>query len=253
MKRALSGVTDSDDVALYLPAFKAFASALLDAEASELFTVCKDADGFQTALESEVAPRIIEGVLPDRSLNRVKVRRTDEVKWLSIDHDMDTDLIWEVGPDGTRRLARAEVIGVYAQHGNWENFMPEGIRFHLRWPRNNATVRAVLSQVLQQRVQYWAGQFQPLLAERPAPGERSEQETAPAKTLASWLATRLRERSWNKHDVERHSGPNHKTVQKILSGEPVRAETLNKLARALSNAPSSLKLPQVNLLDIPAD
>jgi hypothetical protein len=70
---------------------------------------------------------------------------------------------------------------------------------------------------------------------------------------ALWLAARLHERSWNKHDVERNNGPNHKTVQKILNGVHVREDGLTKLAEALSTAPSSFNLPRVNLNDIPTD
>jgi hypothetical protein len=102
-----------------------------------------------------------------------------------------------------------------------------------------------------------------VLAELPAPSGHSTQEAASAERSpvsgprfpkrASWLATRLHERSWNKHDVERNDGPNHKTVQKILNGEHVREDMLNKLAEALSAAPSSLKLPRVTLHDIPTD
>ena len=70
---------------------------------------------------------------------------------------------------------------------------------------------------------------------------------------ASWLAARLHERSWNKHDVERNNGPHHKTVQKILDGRHVREDALLKLAGALSAAPAKLKLPPVGLADIPTD
>jgi hypothetical protein len=102
-----------------------------------------------------------------------------------------------------------------------------------------------------------------LLAELPAPNGHSTQKAAqaekstvtgpPFRRRASWLATRLHERSWNRHDVERNNGPHHKTVQKILNGRHVREDVLKKLADALSAAPSSLKLPRVNLPDIPTD
>ncbi len=102
-----------------------------------------------------------------------------------------------------------------------------------------------------------------LLGELPATSERAFQEAEPAtecsvsggsfQRRAAWLATRLRERSWNKHDVERNNGPSHKTVQKILNGAHVREDVLKKLADALSAAPILLKLPSINLLDIPTD
>jgi hypothetical protein len=74
---------------------------------------------------------------------------------------------------------------------------------------------------------------------------------APAPTRADWLSDRLRERKWNKHDVRRHNGPDHKTVQKILDGFPVREEILGKLAQALSMVSAANKLPPVKPLDIP--
>lgn len=70
---------------------------------------------------------------------------------------------------------------------------------------------------------------------------------------ASWLKLRLQERSWNKHDLSRHGGPDCKTVQKILDGQRIREEGLEKVATALSKAPTSKKLPTVTLLDIPQD
>jgi hypothetical protein len=159
LRKALSGVSGSDDVAPYLSAFRSFACAQFDAEAGELLTVYEDADGFRMSIEDEVAPRIIEGILPDRGLNRVAEDRTDEVKRLSIRHDSDTDLLWQLGPHGNWKPAGADVIGNYAQVGDWENFVPQGDRFLLRFGSNKATVRAVLCQTLQQRVEYWVGRF----------------------------------------------------------------------------------------------
>ena len=67
---------------------------------------------------------------------------------------------------------------------------------------------------------------------------------------AAWLAKRLLERAWNPHDVQRHGqgGPDHKTVQKILDGLPVREDVPEKVAIALSK-----KFGEVKLTDIPTD
>jgi len=64
---------------------------------------------------------------------------------------------------------------------------------------------------------------------------------------AAWLKDQLQAWSWNKHDLHRNGGPDNKTVQKILDGFDVRADVLEKVARALS-----VKRP-VAVLDIPRD
>jgi hypothetical protein len=63
---------------------------------------------------------------------------------------------------------------------------------------------------------------------------------------AAWLRERLAERAWNRNDPLRFRGPDPKTVDKILRGEAVREDVLEKLATALSK-----KGGGVNLLNIP--
>jgi len=70
--------------------------------------------------------------------------------------------------------------------------------------------------------------------------------TFPAR--ASWLKDRLLERGWSNSDPSEYQGPDRKTVQKILRGEAVRNDVLQKLADALSQ-----KHSKVNVLDIPQD
>jgi hypothetical protein len=65
---------------------------------------------------------------------------------------------------------------------------------------------------------------------------------------ASWLKDRLLERGWSNSDPSGHEGPDRKTVQKILRGEAVRNDVLQKLADALSQ-----RYGKVNVLDIPQD
>jgi hypothetical protein len=65
---------------------------------------------------------------------------------------------------------------------------------------------------------------------------------------ATWLKQRLKERSWDHNDPIRHNGPDRKTVLKILDGEKVREDVLEKLANALSS-----KGQKVSPLDIPSD
>jgi hypothetical protein len=63
---------------------------------------------------------------------------------------------------------------------------------------------------------------------------------------AIWLQQRLTERAWDHNDPPRHNGPDRKTIDKILRGEGVREDVLEKLTRALSR-----KVGKVDLLDIP--
>ena len=76
--------------------------------------------------------------------------------------------------------------------------------------------------------------------------KRSPRCGSKLQSRALWVSERLRERGWNKHDLERHGGPDHKTVQRVLDGVPVREDVLGKLANALS-----MKKTKVDLLDIP--
>lgn len=75
---------------------------------------------------------------------------------------------------------------------------------------------------------------------------RAATASFPARAL--WLEERLRERSWNKHDVSRHGGPDHKTVQKVRDGFPVQEGVLQKIVDALSK-----QYGKVTVLDIPQD
>jgi hypothetical protein len=156
LKAALAGVRESNDVAPYLPAFIAFAVTLFDAEAEERLTESADADGFRNAIKNELAPRIVEDILPAD----LGITRLDEARPLSIKHDLDTGLLWELGPDGKWKRAGDEVRAIYAPRGDWERFMPVGVRFMAAMlPQNKAIVRAALLEALLQRVDYWLGRF----------------------------------------------------------------------------------------------
>jgi hypothetical protein len=86
-----------------------------------------------------------------------------------------------------------------------------------------------------------------------ASGPRSKAESREKRfpARAAWLRERLRERSWNKHDVARQLGPDHKSVQKILDGYSVSEDVLEKLARALSKGGPSKIVSTVDVVDIP--
>ena len=65
---------------------------------------------------------------------------------------------------------------------------------------------------------------------------------------ASWLKDRLLERGWSNSDPSGHEGPDRKTVQKILRGDAVRNDVLQKLADALSR-----RHGKTSVLDVPQD
>src|ERR1019366_2820445 len=88
----------------------------------------------------------------------------------------------------------------------------------------------------------------PLRTETTGGGKTKRKHRPEFPNRASWLKERLRERSWNKHDLLRHGGPDNKTVQKILNSLPVRADILEKLADALSKHKGT-----VAVLEIPQD
>jgi hypothetical protein len=64
----------------------------------------------------------------------------------------------------------------------------------------------------------------------------------------SWLKERLLERGWSNSDPSKYGGPDRKTIEKILRGEAVRNDVLDKAASALSK-----KHATVSVLDIPQD
>ena len=68
----------------------------------------------------------------------------------------------------------------------------------------------------------------------------------PARAL--WLQERLKELSWNHNDPSRYNGPDRKTVLKILHGDKVREDILEKLANAFSK-----KGKKVLPAEIPSD
>ena len=79
-----------------------------------------------------------------------------------------------------------------------------------------------------------------------APDGRAADVGPPFPARASWLRDRLLERGWGNSDPSEYEGPDRKTVQKLLRGEAVRNDVLQKLADALSQ-----RHAKVNVLDIP--
>lgn len=85
-------------------------------------------------------------------------------------------------------------------------------------------------------------------AEKQSKKVSREQIEADFPKRADWLRARLKERNWRQSDINRHSGPDRKTVRRILNGEAVREDVLDRLARALSG-----KFHAVDVTDIPSE
>jgi hypothetical protein len=75
---------------------------------------------------------------------------------------------------------------------------------------------------------------------------RPPESVAAFRNRASWLDARLLERGWSTSVPSQWGGPDRKTIEKILRGEPVGNPVLQKLAVALSK-----QVHQVDVLDIP--
>jgi hypothetical protein len=52
---------------------------------------------------------------------------------------------------------------------------------------------------------------------------------------AAWVRAKLSERGWNKHDLQGHGGPEHRTTQKILDGLKVQEGVLRKVITGLQS------------------
>jgi hypothetical protein len=278
LKRALSTVADAQRAEPCIPAFRAFARALCEAEVKEWPPFHQDADALLAAIKTQVARRIVEGIMPDQGLAETWGSMSEEARKLPIEWEPETGILFEGQPDPTPlkrgkarfvdreikgnivrgnaavwkdppsgRLLRPDAIGPRAPHGDWERFAPEGVRWLLRFQAENALVRAALSQELQLRALYWVRR-RPLMSKLAAEQGRLVAGAVPARpntttvpqfpARAAWLAQRLAERGWDKHHLEAHGGPEHRTTQKILDGLPVQDAVLRRVIEGLNSKTS---------------
>src|SRR5579862_29839 len=169
----ISVIEEANDLAPYLLAFRAFVVALFDSEAEELLHVCEDSESYERILRDEVAIRILEGIIGDRSRKTAKERRSPEVRQPFTEQEIGCEAIWETGTDGRRTPAVEGILEEHAQHGDWERFMPRHIGCCIR-SRDNGRVREELSWVLRKRVFYWVGQFPARVNEERGRVERTD-------------------------------------------------------------------------------
>jgi hypothetical protein len=67
---------------------------------------------------------------------------------------------------------------------------------------------------------------------------------------ARWLRDRLRERGWSTNKPSGFGGPDHKTIKRILEGQPVQDGTIDKLLVALNQVD---KLGKLRAEHVPPD
>ncbi len=84
---------------------------------------------------------------------------------------------------------------------------------------------------------------------RPVSPNDVRRQQFPAR--AKWLNERLKERGWDWNEPYRWSGPDRKTVQKILAEKFVRPDILRKLVLALNHLKIGGKT--ISVSDIPSD
>lgn len=129
--------------------------------------------------------------------------------------------------------------------------MPEALKWH-DW-KNQLLFR--IETRFEARYRSWAAEAierAQLTSKPPAvtvSGGNGKNPEPQFRNRASWLKDRLLERGWSNHDPSKYGGPDRKTIEKILRGEAVRNDVLEKLADALSKKYAA----EVSVLGIPED
>ncbi len=148
-------------------------------------------------------------------------------------------------PDKTLGLPRSQACGFHARHGDWERFAPPWAWFLLRFPRHRTSVRAVLSQALQQGIHYWAGQF---------PSRSKGGETAPIRnsrlksTVSSPLAVRRMEAYLTSNGIglaefALKAGTTDRTLRAFRKTGLVRRNIFDAIATAMGTTRAALLNP----------
>jgi len=171
------------------------------------------------------------------------------VQVIFVDEDVKQFDVWLVG------YAEA-VLEFHAQHMADFGLPPHLIEAELGPIRQDLTAL----------VFHWKGEARRFCALREEERQRRNERVTTAETAsveqrraaeppkgarlsrrATWLRDALDSRRWTVRELERQGGPAAKTIKRILAGQSVRENALEKLAQALSMK------GRVRVSDIPAD
>ncbi len=158
LKADIAAIPESEDAETYLPAIQTFGSTLFDAGAENALEKCSTEEQYTSFMREDLAPELIESIMPDRGLTSVRSMWSPELAKLSTEKEIGSEILWECRPDGTKVYARREILAADAPHGDFENFAPAAIRFSLRFQKNDL-IRESLRQMMEKRIHYWIGRF----------------------------------------------------------------------------------------------
>jgi hypothetical protein len=158
LKADIAAIPKSDDAESYLPHFQTFGSTLFDAEAEEALDRFASEELYKSFMRDDLAPRLIEGIMPDQGLAALREKWSPEFSKLSTEKGTESEILLECRPDGTTVPAREEILAAEAPYGDFENFAVPAVRLSLRFPKN-ALIRESLRQVFERRIHYWIGRF----------------------------------------------------------------------------------------------
>ena len=191
--------------------------------------------GLTIDLEERVAVRIIAGlmIIDGRLFQGIYRRSEGPNSWQPIYdayHVIAGEVVDANTPDEVIEHMIPQVVFGFSHRNQWRvaKHELEGVKACLQGP-----------------IMEWKGKK---LLMRADIGDQPRKEKTLFPKRAAWVKQRLKERGWDHNEPTRHSGPDRKTMLKILNGEKVREEILEKLSSALSKRGTIIK-PE----DIPSD
>lgn len=134
----------------------------------------------------------------------------------------------------TRVLDDGNILGVFAESATfWDDINARELEAAVRAPEGGSPKPTRANHL-----------------ERSRDGRQKAARSPEFPNRAVWLKARLEERAWNKHDLSRCGGLEHRTVQRMLNGLKVQDGILEKVAKGLS---VHRKAKPVTSSDVPVD